>query len=94
MRGINLVSKRKIRITVDTDSVVLVRRRQNLTQAWCEKCVAFTECSSFQEACALTSSDANALAELIQSEKLHLVKTPDAAVLVCFLSILKQISKA
>ena len=88
-----LAKMKKIRITVETDSVLLVRRRRTLKRVWCEKCADFTECASFQEAYALTSSDANALTELIRSDKLHLVKTPDEAVLVCFLSLLKQISR-
>lgn len=86
--------RRRIRITVETESVLLVRRRRRGTaRAWCARCADFTEWASLEEACAVTSVDAEALAKLIQAEKVHLIDAPDEPRTVCFLSILSLIPK-
>lgn len=87
-----ILGNRKIRITVETDSVLLVRRR-NSRRAWCEKCADFTESASFEEADALASADAATLTRLVRSERLHLIKGTNESLFVCLLSILKQIAK-
>ncbi|MBD0371778.1 MAG: hypothetical protein ICV60_13135 [Pyrinomonadaceae bacterium] len=88
------MGKRKITITVETHTLLSVRRRKILTRAWCQQCSDFTEFTSLEEAVALTSCDDADLNELIASEKLHTIKTLKESPLVCFLSILRHITKA
>jgi hypothetical protein len=89
-----LVNKKKITITVETDSILLVRRGRNSMRPWCAMCNAFTELASLEEASVLTSFDAATLTQLIKAKKLHPIEAPDGLRLVCFLSILRQMPKA
>lgn len=89
-----MAGKRRIIITVETDSVLLVRRRRNSSRAWCEQCAEFTKLASFEEALALTSSDDAAISELIETGKLHAIKDINESLLICLLSIMRQMHKA
>lgn len=86
------MSKRKIRITVETDSVLLVRRA-NSSRAWCEKCADFSEYASIEVAIALASADTDTLTQLVRADRLHLTKATDESPLVCLRSILKHIKE-
>lgn len=58
------------------------------------ECSDFTEFASLEETVALVSCDSDALAELLESEKLHTIRTLKDAPLVCFTSILKHMTEA
>ena len=88
-----MAGRRRISITVETDSVLLIRSRRKMPRGWCAKCAGYTEFMPLQEARALMSSDAATLSQLIDSESLHLSKDADQPSLVCFLSILKYIPR-
>jgi len=62
-------------------------------QGWCEKCFGLSEFASLDEARALISGDADTVGQLINEEKLHLMKAPDESAVICFPSILDQVSK-
>lgn len=89
-----MASKRRIIITVETDSVLLVRQRKTATRVWCEKCGEFTEPATFEETMALIPSDVGAIAELIEAGKLHLIKGLNQSLLVCLLSVMRRAHKA
>ena len=66
------MGNRKITITVETDSVLLVRRR-NSKRVWCRKCANFSDYDSVEDANAMTSADTDILTQLLQSHRLHLI---------------------
>lgn len=88
-----LVSKTKVRITVETDSVLFIRRRRNLVQAWCDKCCGLTEFASLEDASILIAAAANIVIQLIDEQKLHSLKAGDESLIVCLPSILDQRSR-
>ena len=84
------MSRRKITITIETYSLLLVRW-PGLRRLWCERCAAFTRVATLEETSRLISTDAATLIQLIESEALHSINAPDRARLVCFLSIQREI---
>jgi hypothetical protein len=79
---------------VETDSVLLVRQRATPRRAWCARCAEFTELASFEDALTITSSDDAALSELIKTGTLHAINDINESLLICFLSIIRQMHKA
>lgn len=73
--------------------MLLVRRRRNVVQGWCEKCFGLSEFASFEDARALISGDAETVGRLTNEGKLHLMKAPDESLVICFPSILDQVPK-
>lgn len=86
------MNKTKVRITVETDSVLLIRRR-NLIQAWCNKCSGLTEFASLEDTSVLIAAAANTVIQLIDEQKLHSMKARDESLIVCMPSILDQRSR-
>ena len=86
-----MASRRKIKITIETDSILLVRWRTS-KHLWCEKCETFTRVATLEEVGHMTSYDPATLIQLIESGKLHSINAPDRASLVCFLSIQRHIT--
>lgn len=84
------MNKSKLRITVETDSLLLIRRRRNLIQAWCDKCSGLTEFTSLEDASVLIAAAAHIVIQLIDEEKLHSIKARDESLIVCLPSILDQ----
>ena len=89
----NFLSKRKIRITVETDSFLLVRRGSS-SLAWSEKSADFSEYASVEVAIVLASADTDTLTQRVRADRLHLTKATDESALVCLRSILKHIKRA
>ena len=82
--------RRRIKITVETESVLVLRRRAAPCRAWCADCFATTTFAPFAEACELTASDAATVRRLLAAGRLHLIEAPDGSPLVCLRSALTQ----
>ena len=82
--------RRKIKITVETESVLVVRRRASLRRAWCVGCTAPATFAPLGEVCALTLHDAATLQRLSAAGQLHLIEAPDGVPLICLRSALAQ----
>ena len=81
--------RRRIKITVETESVLVLRRRAVSCRAWCAGCFA-TTFAPFAEACELTASDAATVRRLLAAGRLHSIEAPDGSPLVCLRSALTQ----
>ena len=82
--------RRRIQITVETESVLVLRRRAVLCRAWCAGCFATTTFAPFAEACELTASDAATVRRLLAAGRLHSTTAPDGSTLVCLRSALAR----
>lgn len=85
--------KRKIKITVETERVLVVRRRASLRRAWCVACAALVTFAPPDEVCALTLHDAAALRRLLAAGQLHALEDPGGVPLVCLRSALAQLAR-
>jgi hypothetical protein len=82
--------RRRIKITVETESVLVVRRRPVLCRAWCAGCSAPSVFAPLGEVCALTLHDIATLERLSVEGPLHAVEADDGATLVCLRSALAR----
>ncbi len=81
--------ERKITITIETHELLVIRTRSK-TRAWCEACGEQSDFVTLGEGCALTSSNADAIHQLIVNRKIHSVKSPDGLPVICLQSVMKQ----
>jgi hypothetical protein len=82
--------RRRIKITVETESVLVLRRRAASCRAWCAVCFATTAFAPLAEACELTASDAATVRRLLAAGRLHSIEASDGSPLVCLRSALTQ----
>jgi hypothetical protein len=79
---------RKIKITVETERVLIVRRHGGLRRAWCIGCAAPATFAPLGEVCTLTVHDDATLQRLLAAGQLHSIEAPDGMSLVCLRSAL------
>jgi hypothetical protein len=79
--------EKRIRITVDTWSVLIVRRRRGFFRAWCEGCARLADFIPLEEACALAGRDAANARLLLEAGKLHALAPDGEATLICVRSV-------
>ncbi|MFL6208683.1 MAG: hypothetical protein ACJ74W_07505 [Pyrinomonadaceae bacterium] len=82
--------KRKIKITVETERVLVVRRRGGLRRVWCVGCGAPATFAPLGAVCALTMHDAATLRRLLVTGQLHAIEAADGLPLVCLRSAVAQ----
>ena len=80
--------RRRISITVETERVLIVRRRRGPRRAWCDACIAQADFVPLVEVCALLTCDADTVRRLLAAGKLHSSKVPGAPPLICLRSAL------
>lgn len=81
---------KKVTITIETDNVLLVRRRQGIgRRIWCESCRAIVDFATVKDACRFTSTDAHALRDLMTEDILHAITQADGSTVICLASLLK-----
>lgn len=80
--------RRRISITVETERVLIVRRRRGPIRAWCDVCIAQAAFAPLGEVCALMTYDADTVRRLLAAGKLHSIKAPNAPPLICLRSAL------
>lgn len=74
--------RKKTRITVETDQVVIIRRR-TAHRGWCRDCAATVEFVPLQVAARLSLSDPHTLASEARAGKVHLHHSTDGSLLLC-----------
>ena len=82
--------RRRIKITIETERVLVVRRRAASCRAWCAGCFATTTFAPFAQACELTAGDAATVRRLLAAGRLHWIEAPDGSPLVCLRSALAR----
>jgi hypothetical protein len=81
----NETTKRTTRITLETDEVLIVRRRP--APGWCEGCARQVEMLSPEQAAAAGLS-VRAVYRRVEVGRLHFTETPEGQVWVCLNSLL------
>lgn len=79
----------RIVITVETDRVVIVRRRRS-TRVWCWDCSAEVDMVGLEEAGRLIGTTPQTLRDGPGADRWHLAEGQDGAPLVCLESLLKS----
>lgn len=77
---------KRTRITVETEQVLIVRRRA-CAQRWCWECGREVDMVGFAQAAVLTGVAQRSLRDHARAEKWHLAETNDGSPLICLESL-------
>jgi len=83
---------KRTKITIETDSLLVHRRRTSL-RAWCSQCGAEVETIPLNDAGVVSNLPPAGVQAWMESAGLHHITTADRAVLICLDSMLKQLHK-
>jgi hypothetical protein len=83
---------KKTKITVQTDRVLVIRRRRRGGLKWCESCAARVEMMNPEEAAAVSGLSLRAIFRLVEASRLHFTETAEGLLWVCFNSLLDQMT--
>jgi hypothetical protein len=84
---------KQMKITVETDSLLIVRGRIPL-RAWCPRCGAEAEMIPLDALGVVSNLSRPEVQAWMESEDLHHVTAADGAPLICLSSMLKRVHKA
>ena len=76
-------------ITVETERLLVIRRRYQAVEAWCENCAAQTIMIRPDQAAAVTGKTLRAIFSDIGQGTLHFHEPPDGLLLICLKSLLE-----
>lgn len=83
---------KQTKITVETDSLMIVRGR-NSTRAWCSKCGSEAEMVSIERMGVITNLDRPELEEWLNSDVLHRSHSANGSAQICLNSLLDRVLK-
>ena len=80
---------KRIRITVETERLLVISKQGRAVEGWCACCGESVELIRPEEAAALSSLSLRALRRQMERGALHYVETPDGVSLICLNSLLQ-----
>ena len=84
---------KRTEITIETDSLVVVRGRRNSALAWCSQCDAECETIPIEGLGVVSNLDPTEVESWLESEAIHRLQAADGARLICLNSLLKRVRK-
>jgi len=84
-----VAGKRRVRITVESDRVWIIRQCGSLTRTWCEGCGAEVEFVSMEQASAVTGRSVDEVRVSVLIAKLHTSAGGGKAMRICLRSLLE-----
>jgi hypothetical protein len=85
--------RHRTEITIETDRVIVVRRRTGVQAAWCRGCDDLVEMITPDEAVKLAGLSSRAMYRLVEAESIHFTETHDGSPLICLKSLHRSIPK-
>ena len=81
------MGKRRTRITIETDEIVVTRRIASPVAAWCKKCETESWMVTAAQAALLRHVDRGVIQEWVHTGQLHVVEAPETGLLICIKSL-------
>ena len=81
------MGKRRTRITIETDEIVVARRVASPVVAYCPKCKTETGMVMLNQAALLRHVDRSAIEKWIRNGRLHVLEGPETGLLICITSL-------
>jgi hypothetical protein len=91
-KGGQVAMPKQIRITIDTESLVILRGRSS-RRVWCHQCAAESEVIALEEVGIISNLDRSALEEWVNAGELHRSESPDGSTLICLNSLVARVQK-
>jgi hypothetical protein len=79
--------KNRTDITIETERVLVIRRRKGSALAWCQTCDQQVPMIKVDEAAALSRVSSRTVFRWVEAEKIHFVETPEGLLLICLSSL-------
>jgi len=77
-------------ITVETERLLIIRRRYQAVEEWCDGCGELALMIRPDQAAAVTGRTLRTIFTDIENSRLHFRESPDGLVLICINSLLAQ----
>ena len=81
------MGKRRTRITIETDEILVARRMGGRVAAWCKKCERESCMVTVAQAALLRQVDRGVIEEGVRTGQLHVVEAPETGLLICIKSL-------
>jgi hypothetical protein len=82
--------KKRTEITLETERILVIRRRYRAIEAWCDSCAEQVAMIRPDQAAAVTGQSQRAIFGDIELAALHFLEQPDGMLLICLNSLLNQ----
>ena len=84
-----MTKKKRTEITVETERVLVVRRRYRAVEEWCTRCRETVLMIRPDQAAAVSGKSLRAIFHEVEAAALHFVEKPDGMILICLNSLIK-----
>jgi hypothetical protein len=84
------VEKKGTEITVETERVLVIRRRYRAVEEWCAGCKETVLMIRPDQAAAVAGRSLREIFSEVEAAALHFVEKPDGMLLICLNSLLKR----
>jgi hypothetical protein len=81
---------KRTKITVETDRLLVIRRRQRFALAWCAECAAEVRLATAEEAAVMVGLSLRDLCRRVEEGRLHFRETADGLLWICVNSLPEQ----
>jgi hypothetical protein len=81
------VGKRRTRITIETNEIVVARRIVSPVAAWCKKCETESGVVTLAQAALLCHLDLGVIEEWVRTGQLHVLEALEMGPLICIKSL-------
>lgn len=85
--------KRKTKITVETERLVIVKRKEKDEYGWCEWCNARVRIITPEEAAVAAHLSTRTIYRWVEAERLHFTETPEGFLRICLDSLMGNLSQ-
>jgi hypothetical protein len=79
---------KRTRVTVETERLLVISRKGEATESWCQACGAMTRMVGLDEASAVSGQSQRQIARRVEAGSLHFSESPSGALLICLNSLL------
>lgn len=82
-----MMRKRRTEITIETDRILVVRRRRPPLEEWCSRCGGLVPMITVDEAASVARVTSRTIYRWVEIDRLHYTETSDGRLLICLESI-------
>ena len=80
-------TKRRVEITIETDEVIVLRHRIQVSRSWCAQCSEKTAMVTADQAAVVAGVNSRTIYRWVEEGKLHFTETPHGLLLICLSSL-------
>lgn len=85
-----MAEKKRREITVETERLLVIRRRYRAVEAWCDGCQQEVVMIRPDQAATAAGRSLRSIFSDVEAAALHFMEQPDGMLLICLNSLLKQ----